>query len=119
MKFRLTKAENGIVLELFLKAVQAGEEYQKIRYMIKDGEIYVNGEKEYARRMLLQLGDEVTFKDKYYVITTYKDENDPVGNDEDYALQKKNENPENRYIKHHQTPLQWSEKYEKEKPEKP
>ena len=117
MKFRLKKAEDGIVLEMFLKAVKAEEDYQKIRFMIKDGHVTVNGEPEYARRRLLLVGDEVTFKDKYYLITSYKDE--IMGEaEEEFAeierSEKQNSIPVSQEkIIHHKKPLQWSRKYVK------
>lgn len=117
MKFRLKKNDDAIELEQFLKAVNAEENYQKIRYMIKDGLISVNGEKVYARRKLLFIGDSVSFRDKYYTISVYKD-NEP----KDIIRRKmQGSEPEKRdkvdnnddKIVHHKKPLSWSRKYDK------
>ncbi len=113
MKFRLTKDEDSIVLELFLKAIKAGDDYQSIRFMIKDGKVKVNGSVEYARRLLLFVGDEITFEDKYYIITSYKDDDsDKCSNDKKNNT---NDNEADRFIFHHNSPLKWSKKYSRDK----
>ena len=45
MHFRLNRHEDEITLESFLKAVGADEDYQQIRFMIKDGKVWVNGKR--------------------------------------------------------------------------
>jgi len=112
MKFRLNKHDDEIAVEAFLKAVKANEDYQQIRFMIKDGKVWVNGEKEYARRRMLKPGDNVAFEDKYFLIYPHRDEN--VRTD-----RKRDERPEKDFqdnpvraekIHHHKIPMNWTEK---------
>ena len=111
MKFRLNKDDDGIILESFLKAVAAHDDYQQIRFMIKDGKIWVNGEKEYARRRLLQPGDAIAFEDRYYIIFPHRDEEggdrERKGKKEDHEF-----DPEKKTEKvvHHKGLMKWSEK---------
>ncbi len=114
MKFRLKKTDDVIELEQLLKAVKADEDYQKIRFMIKDGLIYVNGEKEYARRRLLKTGDKVSYGKKYYTVCNYK------GNEPEDIIKQKAKEGDEEYVPqehervfHHQKPLSWSKKYSK------
>lgn len=114
MKFRLKKTNDVIELEQLLKAVKADEDYQKIRFMIKDGLVYVNGEKEYARRRLLKAGDKVSFGKKFYTICNYK------GNEPQDIIKQKTEESGDEYatqkrekVFHNQKPLSWSKKYTK------
>jgi ribosome-associated protein YbcJ (S4-like RNA binding protein) len=121
MRFRLNKYDDVITLESFLKAVSAHEDYQQIRFMIKDGKIWVNGEKEYARRRLLRAGDNVAFGDRYYTISYHRDDfkrsderqSDRGGKDsreEEYDEERKTEK-----VFHNKRPLKWSEKKIKKK----
>jgi ribosome-associated protein YbcJ (S4-like RNA binding protein) len=113
MKFRLKKHDDAIVLESFLKAVGAHEDYQFIRFMIKDGKIYVNGEQEYARRRLLFIGDEISFEDKFYKICAYDDFDDADRENRNEKEKKKPYDGPKEFIFHHKTPLNWTEKYRK------
>jgi len=118
MRFRLNKTDDAIELELFLKAVKADEDYQKIRFLIKDGLVSVNGEKEYARRRLLFVGDKVAFRDRYYVISSYK-KNEPrdVIKKKISNSPKEQENVSEKQVEkivHHKKPMRWSQKYNKD-----
>ena len=134
MKFRLNKHDDEISLESFLKAVNAHEDYQQIRFMIKDGLVWVNGEKEYARRRMLKAGDNVAFEDRYYIIFPHRDERDrPRERREDrngeFFIERERRriyddpdrkdsyDPEKKTEKvlHHKRPLSWTEKKIKKK----
>lgn len=114
MKFRLKKHDDAIILESLLKAVGANDDYQQIRFMIKDGKVYVNGEQEFARRRLIFIGDEVTFDDRFYKVCAF---NDTDTNDDDHdphsADRKESYEGPKGFIFHHKTPLNWTEKYRK------
>lgn len=112
MKFRLNKHDDEITLEFFLKAVKADEDYQKIRFMIKDGKVWINGDKEYARRRLLRVGDNIAFEDKFYTIFPHRDERvKPVRNKQNETSRSVSK-PEMKAEKviHNKAPLKWTEK---------
>ncbi len=117
MRFRLNKHDDEITLESFLKAVAANDDYQQIRFMIKDGKVWVNGEKEYARRRMLRSGDSVAFEDKYYMILPHRDTIDRPPPKKDYSGQKLlyDRDRKTEKVFHHKGPLKWSEKKIKEK----
>jgi|GEM_PF-2065966 ribosome-associated protein YbcJ (S4-like RNA binding protein) len=121
MRFRLNKHDDEITLESFLKAVSAHEDYQQIRFMIKDGKIWVNGEKEFARRRLLRVGDNIAFEDRYYTISPHRDEHEranerqtarerEMSREEQFDPDRKTEK-----VHHNKKPLKWSEKKIKKK----
>ncbi len=117
MRFRLNKHDDEITLESFLKAVAAHDDYQQLRFMIKDGKVWVNGEKEYARRRMLRSGDSVAFEDKYYMIFPHRDEKERSASEKEYPGQKLLYDRERKTEKvfHHKGPLKWSEKMIKKK----
>ncbi len=129
MKFRLKKFDDAIELELLLKAVKANEDFQQIRFMIKDGKVYVNGEKEFSRRRLLRVDDEVAFGDKFYKLCPHSDtslkgeEDEPIPDNAGTPQQRENSSydktkkaPKDRsqIIYHNKRLLNWSQKYKKE-----
>jgi ribosome-associated protein YbcJ (S4-like RNA binding protein) len=117
MNFRLNKYDDEITLEAFLKAVAADDDYQQIRFMIKDGKIWVNGEKEYGRRRMLRAGDSVAFADKYYMILPHRDEKERAPQKREEPKQELLYDRERKTEKvfHHKGPLSWSEKKIKKK----
>lgn len=112
MHFRLNKHEDELTLEAFLKAVGADDDYQQIRFMIKDGKVWVNGEKEYARRRMLREGDNVAFLDRYYIIFPHRDGYDRPEKRREFRKREDtyDDNRKTEKVLHHKKPLQWAEK---------
>ena len=89
--------------------------------VIKDGKIWVNGEKEFARRRLLRVGDNIAFEDRYYTISPHRDEHEranerqtarerEMSREEQFDPDRKTEK-----VHHNKKPLKWSEKKIKKK----
>ena len=112
MRFRLNKHEDEITLEAFLKAVGANDDYQQIRFMIKDGKVWVNGDKETARRRLLRVGDNVAFEDRYYVLFPHREEyvKRPKKTEKHQRSNPFDEHRKTEKVIHHKKPLEWTEK---------
>jgi len=112
MRFRLNKHEDEITLEAFLKAVGANDDYQQIRFMIKDGKVWVNGDKETARRRLLRVGDNVAFEDRYYVLFPHREEyvKRTKKTEKHQRSNPFDEHRKTEKVIHHKKPLEWTEK---------
>ncbi|MCB5229999.1 MAG: RNA-binding S4 domain-containing protein [Candidatus Cloacimonas sp.] len=111
MLFRLNYGTDCIELEAFLKAVGLDEDYQQIRFKIKDGLIRVNGRVETGRRRLLYIDDTVSFDDKFYRIAEDRDRPDTRPKPRRRMVPDQEGDREGvEFIRHSQKPLKWSEK---------
>jgi len=116
MLFRLNYNTDSILLEAFLKAVGVNDDYQQIRFMIKDGEVKVNGRVEYARRRVLEIGDKVSFDGKHYIIAEDRDGDRPAVKPRRRMLPTdEGFDGVREHVQHKQKPLQWTEKKIKKK----